>query len=178
MKSSPIKAALLVVLATLLGFLVFRSVTRFEQAPVLAGSDGPELSVEGTELGEAETESVPIADPTPDLAAVEPRPNSQVIIQVANGSNVNGQGRWLTDKLRNAGFSTRQATNAPDRTQSVIHYAVGYMPEAEQARQVLNSETPIVPMPDPVPNIEGADLTKINVFVWIGSDELSSRTGG
>lgn len=173
LNSSPIKAALLVLVAVALGVLIFLNINRYQQSPVVDG-----VAVE-TELPAEETledvEAVPVVEPTPDVFAVEPRPNIQVVIQVANGTDVSGQGAKLTSILRNADFNTRQASNAPARVQSVIYYNPGYGPEAEQARITLNSDTPIAPMPEPPPSIDGVDMNKINVLVWIGSDDLSTR---
>lgn len=175
MNSSPVKAVLLLLVAGGLAFLVFTNVTRYQQSPVIDG-----VAVEQNETPdetETEVEAVPVVEPTPDVFAVEPRPNSQVVVQVANGTDVSGQGAHVTDILRNADFNTRQATNGPSRVQSIIHYNPGFGPEAQQARISLNSDTPIAPMPEPAPTIDGVDMTKINVLVWIGNDDLSTRGG-
>ena len=172
MSSSALRGAVLVALAVLLGYLILGGVADLDFTPVTSGNNVQPTATRTAV--EDETETVPVAQPTEvntDLA----RPNSEVAVLVANGTEISGQALRLTDRLRNQGFNTRQPQNANQQPASVIYYRPGFAPEATVVRIVLNVTTPIAPMPEPDPNIgDGIDLGPVDVLVLVGADELST----
>ena len=174
MNASPVRGAILVALAVVVGFLVLRGVADREQiplstgAPVTVATPTPEPT---TDIG---TATLPTPEPVVDLSSA--RPNAQVSVLVANGTDVSGQAGRLTDVLRNQGFNTRQPKNADTRPTSVIYYRPGFDVEAEVVRDVLQSpNTPIAPMPVPDPVVgTDIDLGPVDVFVLVGGDALST----
>lgn len=170
MTSSAVRGAVLVALAALLGFLILRGAADNQQVPVSATT--PQFVVTPT----ATPDVGPAVLPTPtvvDLSTALPR--AQVRVLVANGSGVDGQAGRLTDTLRNQGFNTQQPKTGAARTTSVIYYRPGFDVEAEDVRVVLNSQTPVAPIPAPDPIVgDGIDLVNVDVLVLVGSDQLST----
>ncbi|MEM7093386.1 MAG: LytR C-terminal domain-containing protein [Actinomycetota bacterium] len=175
MGASVLRGGVLVALAVLLGFLVLRGTTPRTELPIgvttaAAATEAPTPTPEPTtEVGVAEL-------PTPDtvLDTSTARPNAQISVLVANGTDVSGQAGRLTDVLRNQGFDTKQAKNADPRAASVIWYRPGFSVEAEVVRQALNTSTPIASMPEPDPVVgTDIDLGNVDVFVLVGADALS-----
>ena len=174
MGASAIRGAVLVLLAAVLGFLILRGVEARQEVPVVAG-----------QAVTAATPAAVVATPTPGTAAVAvpttdvstSRARGEIRVLVANGTDVSGQAGRLTDVLRNQGYNTRSAVNgdAPAVGTSLIYYRPGFAAEAELVRQDLNTQTVVAPMPVPDPII-GADveLISVDVFVWVGPDELST----
>lgn len=174
--NSVTRGALLAALAVLIGFVVLRWGADLQYNPVVeegifqptptalpAGQVAPEPTV---------PESVAVAEPT--VATDPARPNAQVVVLVANGTEVDGQAGRLTDRLRNQGFNTRAPKSATPQASSVIYYRPGYAAEATVVRETLNTTTAIAPMPEPDPNVGDLDLAAVNVFVLVGSDALST----
>lgn len=170
MSSSAVRGAVLVALAVLLGFLILRGAADNQQVPVTATT--PIFAATPTPTPDA----APATLPTPtvvDLSAA--RPNSQVSVLVANGSGVDGQAGRLTDALRNQSFNVRPPKTGAARTTSVIYYRPGFDVEAEVVRTVLNTQTPIAPIPVPDPIVgDGIDLVTVDVLVLVGADQLST----
>ena len=170
MTSSAVRGAILVALAALLGFLILRGAADNQQVPITAATD---LSAP---TATATPDAAPAALPTPtvvDLSAA--RPNSQVRVLVANGSGIDGQAGRLTDTLRNQSFNVLPPKTGAARTTSVIYYRPGFDVEAEVVRTVLNTQTPVAPIPVPDPIVgDGIDLVTADVLVLVGSDQLST----
>jgi len=170
MTSSAVRGAVLVALAVLLGFLILRGAADNQQVPVSAAT--PIFAATPT----ATPDPASVALPTPTVVDLSTAaPNSQVSVLVANGSGVDGQAGRLTDTLRNQGFNTRQPKTGTPRTTSVIYYRPGFDVEAQVVRAVLNTQTPVAPMPatDPIVG-DDIDLVNVDVLVLVGSDQLST----
>lgn len=170
MSSSALRGAVLVALAVLLGYLILRGAADYDFTPVTEqGTLLPTPTAVPSDTG-----AVALATPTP-ISTAGARPNSEVAVLVANGTEIRGQALRVTDRLRNQGFNTRPPENATEQPASVIYYRVGFAAEATVVREVLNVLTPIAPMPEPEPNIgEGIDLVPVDVLVLIGADDLST----
>lgn len=170
MSSSALRGAVLVGLAALLAFLILRGSEDLGLTPVSASVSA---SATPTPAATVDPATAPIAEPTP---VTEPaRPNSEVSVLVANGTDVSGLAGTLTDLLRNQGFNTRQPRNATPQLASVIYYRPGFAAEAMAVRSVLNVSTPIAPMTVPDPSIgDDIDLLGVNVLVLVGADDLAT----
>ena len=181
MNATPVRGVVLVALAALLGFLILRGVTEREQvpiattAPIVAATPTPTpgVAADGAAVTGDGTAALPTAPPVVDTSTA--RPNAQVSVLVANGTDVSGQAGRLTDVLRNQGFNTRQPKNADTRPTSVIYYRPGFEVEAQVVRDILQTTTPIAPMPVPDPVVgTDIDLGPVDVFVLVGGDALST----
>lgn len=171
MSSSALRGAVLVAVAVLLGFLILRGSEDLGLTPV--GATTTAQATATPEIDPTDSESAPIAAPT--AITTPARPNSEVSVLVANGTDISGQASRLTDRLRNQGFNTRQPQNSNPQATSVIYYRPGFAAEAMVVRTVVNVPTPIAPMPVPDPNIgAGIDLVPVDVLVLVGADDLST----
>lgn len=174
MSSSAIRGAILVALAVLLGFLILRGVTDRTEIPLTttgtvatAPTPTPTPSVDAGS-------TAPLPTPTAVIDTSNARPNAQISVMVANGTEVSGQAGRLTDILRNQGFTTQAARNANAQPASVIYYRPSFNVEAQVVRDALGTLTPIAPMPVPDPNVgDDIDLGNVDVFVLIGDDALA-----
>lgn len=174
MSSSAVRGAILVALAVLLGFLILRGTNDRTQIPVVAGQ-APVIeptAIPITPTPDAGIATLPTAVPAADTSTA--RPNSQVTVLVANGTEISGQAGRLTDRLRNQGFITQPAKNADPQVASTIFYRPGFAVEAEVVRLTLDTSTTISPWPVPDPPI-GADidLGNVDVLVLVGGDSLA-----
>ena len=97
MSSSAIRGAILVAIAALLGFLILRGTTDRTEIPITAGQAPVPTAavVEATPTPEIGVASLPT--PTAVIDTSTARPNSQVAVMVANGTDVSGQAGRLTD---------------------------------------------------------------------------------
>lgn len=176
MSSSAVSGAILVALAALLGFLILRGAADRQEVPITATT--PLVTVTATPIpGEPTTGdgTTALPTPTPVVDTATARPNAQVSVLVANGTEISGQAGRLTDVLRNQGFNTRQAKNADSFPTSVIYYRPGFDVEALVVRDALDTATPIAPMPVPDPVVgTDIDLGPVDVFVLVGADSLST----
>lgn len=172
MSSSALRGAVLVALAAVLGYLILLGVADLGLTPVEEGSIAPAA----TPTPSADESEPVVVAPAPTVPnVVDARPNSEVLVLVANGTEISGQAGRLTDALRNQGFNTRQPRSALPQPASVIYYRPGFAAEAQVVRTILNQQTPIAPMPEPDPSIgDDIDLVPIDVLVLVGADELST----
>lgn len=174
MSSSAVRGAILVALAVLLGFLILRGTTDRTEIPITAGqAPVVEATVEPTPTPESGIVALPTVPPAADTSTA--RPNSQVTILVANGTDISGQAGRLTDRLRNQGFNSQPAKNADAQATSTIFYRPGFAVEAEVVRETLGSlTTPVSPMPVPDPSIgTDIDLGNVDVLILVGNDSLA-----
>lgn len=171
--NSAARGAILVVIAAVLGFLVLRGSADITQTPITVASGGAVPTPTLVEVSPEDT--VPVTTPTVVVDASQARPNNQVSVLVANGTDVSGQASRLTSALRNKGFLTREPRNADDQAASTIFYRPGFAAEATIVRSVLGGSTPIAPMPEPDPILgEGIDLAPVDVLVLVGADDLAT----
>lgn len=167
------RGAIFVVAAALLGFLVLRGAADISQTPVATTTEI--VAPTPTSIEVSPEDSVPVTTPTVVVDASQARPNNQVSVLVANGTDVSGQASRLTSALRNKGFLTREPRNADDQAASTIFYRPGFAAEATIVRSVLGGSTPIAPMPEPDPILgEGIDLAPVDVLVLVGADDLAT----
>lgn len=172
MSSSALRGAVLVALAALLGYLILLGVADLGLTPVGQDSSTPAAT---PTLTADDSDSVTVAPEPTEVNVATARPNSEVAVLVANGTEVSGQAGRLTDALRNQGFNTRQPRSATLQPASFIYYRPGFAAEAQVVRTILNQQTPLAPMPEPDPTIgDDIDLVEIDVLVLIGADELST----
>ncbi len=147
----------------------------FQPTAVPAEGDDGVGDDDATDSGTAQSsDAVVVTEPTVDVSTVTARPNSQVAVLVANGTEVAGQAGRLTDRLRNQGFNTRQPKTATPQAVSFIYYNAGFAAEAEVVRSVLNTETTTLPLPAALSAGDEIDVTAIDVLVLIGADTLST----
>lgn len=173
MSSSATRAALLVAVAALLGFLILRGAADNAQFPVTTGGAAAATAIPDVEVDPEN--SVAVSETPTVLVLPAARNNNEVSVLVANGTAVSGQASRLTSALRNQGFITKEPRNADDQPASTIFYRPSFAPEAQVVRNILGGSTPIAPMPDPDPILgEDIDLGDVNVLVLVGADDLST----
>lgn len=64
-------------------------------------------------------------------------PRSQVQVQVANGTNVNGLARSYSQTLMTQGWNILPSTNGPRVAQTIIYFTPGYESQANTIAQYL-----------------------------------------
>jgi hypothetical protein len=80
------RGAILVVVAALLGFLILRGAADITQTPIAVASAGAAPTPTLVEVSPDDT--VPVTTPTVVIDASQARPNNQVSVLVANGTDV------------------------------------------------------------------------------------------
>ena len=174
MNPSAVRGAILVAIAVIVAFLVLQGAADNAQFPVATGAAEPTPTPEPVDV--EEQESVDVAETTVEIDTSLARPNSEVNVLVANGTEVSGQASRLTSTLRNQGFLTREPENADAQTTSTIFYRPGFAPEAAVVRNTLGGTTPIAPLAEPDPFLgEGIDLAPVDVLVLVGDDDLATQ---
>ncbi len=176
--NSATRGAVLAIIAVALGFAILNWGADLQPNPVfdpgIFRTPEPTAEADDSELSDVESESAPVVDPTAVVDVTQARPNSQVAVLVANGTDVAGQAARLTDRLRNQGFNTREPRSASLQTSSVIYYRAGFEAEAAVIVAALNTTTPTAPMPPTLSIGADVDLGPVDVLVLIGADPLST----
>jgi len=171
--NSSARGALLLAVAVLLGFLILRGAENSAQVPITAGAQVQVTPTADVEV--APDDSVSVAGPGEVIDPADARPNNEVSVLVANGTNESGQASRLTSTLRNQGFLTAEPRNADPQAVSFIYYRPGFVAEAVVVETLLSGVTQIEAMPSPDPFIgDNIDLAPIDVLVLIGDDELAT----
>jgi hypothetical protein len=149
---SPVRGAVLVVVALLIGFVLIRS-----------GIDAGTASSSGK--GDTKTTT---GDGGTTSTTKALRPAAQVKVVVANGSGVSGAAGKVTTTLQGKGYQVGSATNATRVAKTVVYYVPGYEREA-QAVAVALSVAPamVAPMPSPAPV---TDLQNAQIVIVLGPD--------
>ncbi|MEZ5280796.1 MAG: LytR C-terminal domain-containing protein [Acidimicrobiales bacterium] len=111
---------------------------------------------------------------TDDRGAVEPRPNAQVRVQVANTTAVAGAAGGQTDDFKALGYVTLKPTNSASGQGTLaltkIHHVGGYLLEAQQIAAELGlGNDAVFSMPDS-PEALVADWEDPHILVLLGSD--------
>lgn len=175
MSSSASRGAVLVAVAALLVFLVLRGAADNTQVPIAATPSEAPTATPTPDLEVQPDDTVDVGANTVQVDPATARPNNQVSVLVANGTDVSGQASRLTTTLRNQAFLTREPRNADSQAASTIFYRPGFAAEATVVLGILGGSTPIAPMPEPDPFIgEGIDLAEVDVLVLIGADDLAT----
>src|SRR5690606_37859071 len=95
------------------------------------------------------------------------KPPAEVPVLVANGSGATGVAAANAEKLRAAGYTDVETTNAPTTNRTNVYYAAGAQADAQAVATALSLEqATVVAMPAPPP-VEPAGAT---VLVVIGTD--------
>lgn len=174
MNPSAVRGALLVAVAVIVAFLVLQGAADNAQFPVDSAEPEPTPTPAPIEIDEPDP--VDVAESTVEIDTSLARPNSEVNVLVANGTEVSGQASRLTSTLRNQGFLTREPENADSQTASFIFYRPGFAAEAAVVRDTLGGTTPIAPLAEPDPFLgEGIDLAPVDVLVLVGDDDLADQ---
>jgi len=170
--NSSARGALLLAVAALLAFLVLRGVEDNNQVPLTSSTIFAPTPTVGADV--TLDDAVVVTQPTVVIDPSTARPNNEVSVLVANGTNVPNQASRLTSTLRNQGFLTGEPKNADPQDASTIFYRTGFDAEAVVVQGLLAGNTNIAPMPVPDPPIgTGIDLAPIDVLVLVGDDELA-----
>jgi len=192
MNTSAVRGAILVGLAVLVGALVLfqglnDSPTTPETARVAVATSVATTVVEVTPTAVVEAGVSATATPPPD-AVPPPATNlkhdpSEVSVQVANASAVDGPGTGvaglagnLTRVLAQRNYLTRTATNATINVPvSTIYYEEGYDGDAREiATSVFGlPNIMLAPMPDPPPQVDNPEPDGVNILIIAGNDELA-----
>ena len=184
MKASPIRGAVLVALAVILGALVlFQGLDDSPTTEIAVGetaSADPTVAagviataVVSVPAEVATSTSLPFAAPAP--ATTLKHAPSEVTVQVANAADVDGLATLLSRRLGQRNYVVRTATNAEVKaTTSTVYYQEGYDGDAQEIIQnVFALDIAMVPMPDPPPGVSNPEPGGVNILIVAGSDELS-----
>jgi hypothetical protein len=101
---------------------------------------------------------------TTTLAA---KPPSEVSVLVANGTGKSGLAGTNADKLKSAGYTTVETTNAPTTNTTAVYYVSGAQADAQAVATALGfggSTVQAMPTPPPV------QLDSATVLVVVGTD--------
>jgi len=168
------RGILLLLLAVGIGVLLLAGTDQTAPADrlVAAAAAEDDGNSGGGTTGDATTSTTVTA---PTAVAVPPRPPRDVKVLVANGTDVVGAGRNVTELLRPPGYNLISPVDAtgPKVEATTVYFAAGYAPEAGAMAQVLEAPaTAVKEMPAEVPV---RALNDANVLVVVGA-ELAGRT--
>lgn len=148
------RGLLLLIVAALIGFVLYRSVD-----DVPPGTDVASTAERTTTTSKASEDGGEVVGTT----TVPLRAPKDVKVLVANGSGVGGLGGTVSARLRApAGYNVLSPVNAPARVQATtIYYTPGFDREAAALAKTLGlPPTTVKPMPAqaPVPDNRGANV--------------------
>jgi hypothetical protein len=165
-----VRGVAVLAVAVVLGFLL------------LGGSD--ELSVSTTSKSGAgsTTTSTPLTLPDASTTTAPPagqgtaKPPAEVKVVVLNGSGgvARGVAGTSTAKLTELGYQTADAANAAPVDATVVYFADGFEPNAQEIKTALNLSGTVAPLAD----LKGADVQDANVVVVLGADAAALVEGG
>lgn len=157
------RAAALLAVAVVIGIVLLNAVDNEPSRQVSAGGD-----VSTTTTSPEATTTLPA--PTSTVAARAPK---DVKVLSANGTDVKGAARKVTDTLRAAGFNVLAPVDAGQSvTTSAVFFTSGFEREAEAVAGALGlgaEAVRAIPTPPPLPDTRGA-----NVVVIVGP-EIAAR---
>ena len=161
------RGALLLFVAVVLGVLLLNAA---DDTPsrVGAGRDN------GDSDGDRQDGVTTTTQPVPTTAAA--RPPRDVKVLSANGTEVAGAARKVSDGLRNLGYNVLAPGEARAAQASAVYFAPTFDREAQTVAQALQLPPTVVrplPSPPPVSDIRGA-----NVLVVVGPDLASKASQG
>lgn len=181
MNRSAGRGAILLILAVGLGFMILNWGDDHQLDPVIGDPLPTESALPTTDDGLTESTQIEpdpvevVEEQTEQDLTTQARPNSDVVVLVANGTAINGLAASRTATLTNQGFDTRSPENTTALASSVIYYRPGFEPEAHVVKNALGTETPVQAMPETEPSYTNStDDTLVNVVVLIGADDLAS----
>ncbi len=171
MTPNAMRGTILVAVLILAGAIILGLNNR-NVAPTAAGG-AVEEATPTPDLAEVAT---PDVMPTPTVPADLGRSPSQVRVQVANGSGLDGVAGRLTQTLAGAGYTTGEPTNASSPVQSsTLFYEPGYEGDAAAVLGQFGLADVVAtqPMPDPPPGVDYLD-PNVNILIVVGPDDLST----
>jgi hypothetical protein len=157
-RPSPVRGVVLVAVAAVLGFFLLRAIDDSGSGIVVETDTSTSEDAGATTPESSDTTAPPI------------RPQSEVIVIVANASGVSGAARTQTDRMTAASYQAVEPSNAPEGmelTNTEILPSAGF--EQEAARLATELGLPpesVKPMTDPPP----VDLAGANILVLLGTD--------
>lgn len=107
------------------------------------------------------------------VAGGDARPNAEITVRVANGTQGSGIAGRYSSELEGLGFVVVDAANGSSRTNetSAVYYSGDDRAEAEAVAEALGiPATAVAAMPDPPPTEDGG-LNGATVLVVIGADK-------
>ena len=182
---SPVGSTLSIVLAVVAvvaGFLILRNITDDNDG---AGSS---LDGSGTDTGDSTTTTADPNATTTETTTTTTEPQlvfEGATVVVANASGVPGSAGRMTDRLKEAGFTTAEPTNSTGEKleQSVVYYdpaVAAAQAVADSVARTMGGLT-VEPVPTPVP-ITGGALNESGVVVMLGTAQadktLEELAGG
>jgi hypothetical protein len=166
--SAVLRGAFLIALAVVIGVVL------------LAKGLGDDESVSAGPADETTTTVPPDTTPgagtsetTGTSAPAEPgeaRPVNEVAVLVANASGVPKAAGTMSEQLKAAGYTVREAANAKQQgaQATVVYYTPGYQKDAAKlATSIKANPTSVQALPNPPPV---DDLRQANVLVLLGRD--------
>jgi hypothetical protein len=154
-----VRGLVLVAVAAVLGFFLLRAIDDSGSGIVVETDTSTSEDAAGATTPESsETTAPPI------------RPQSEVIVIVANASGVSGAARTQTDRVTAASYQAVEPANAPEGMElsnTEILPSAGF--EQEAARLATELGLPpesVKPMTDPPP----VDMAGANILVLLGTD--------
>ncbi len=151
------RGALLLIVAVVLGVLLLNAA---DDTPTRVGAGRDD---DDSEDGTATTTTT---QPVPTTAAV--RPPREVRVLSANGTEVAGAARKVSDGLRNGGYNVLAPTEARAAETSAVYFTPTFEREAQMLAQALQlPPTAVQPLPNPPPV---SDTRGANVLVVVGPD--------
>src|SRR6478735_3110376 len=149
---SAARGALLVAVAVIIGIVLLQAIDDGNDGPV--GDGGASSTTTSTSTPTSTDTSGGSSTTSTTKAAVIPP--AQVTARVLNGSGSSGAAGTLTNTLKAKGYKTLVASDASQRTGTVVYAKSGRTAECTTlAQSVPNSK--VQPMPTPVPGGQDAD---------------------
>ncbi|TVT41045.1 LytR family transcriptional regulator [Amycolatopsis rhizosphaerae] len=136
-------------------------------------SDGDSIQVDPAQIQAFIRKTIDGADPAPPSSTVSsssvpsvpsatlPRPAARVVVDVDNGSGVNGLATRLLQDLSAHGYGTGTQANIASRRTTVVDYASGQRANAEQLARYLG---------DGVSVVADSALTSGHIRIHLGAD--------
>jgi hypothetical protein len=181
------RGAVLVAVAVVAGLLVLAAVrdskssgsaeTPVSTLPVATTSATPSTNLDGTPAaakgttaaGTTGTTKPKKTTSTTTKSGKDARPNDQVVVQVLNGSGLQGAASTRTNDLKAKAYQTAPAGNAPSqRTGNAVQCKAGYEKEAEKLvteLQTVGLTAVVEPIAEPLPSQYDATA---NCFLILG----------
>jgi hypothetical protein len=174
------RGAILVAVAVVTGLLVLATVRDSKPSgsstestattlPVVTTIGVPATNLDGTPAAtSAATATTKPKKTTSTTTKSNARPNDQVVVQVLNGSGLQGAATTKTNDLKAKGYQTAAAGNAALQNGTTVQCKAGYDKEAQELVNqlaTLGTTATVQPIPNPLP--AGYEPTA-NCYVLLG----------
>jgi hypothetical protein len=125
----------------------------------------------GAPAGSPSASSSPSTPVSPTPSAT-PRAPSEVVVQVLNGSGVTGLAASKTNKIKKAGYNTKEPGDWPSHINStVVYYKAGFRIDAEFIQARFFPEATVKP-------VAQAATANADVTIVLGTNEASPSPSG